>query len=526
MKPIILLIISSLSSWAAAALPSFDMNSIPLEPLGIKVRIFKSAKAIPAVTIESIVRRWRQGEKTWDEKVFPVEDMWRQHERGGEWSDASGALMVVARISCLLPESNDGYATEEYLTKAFDYGAEKFSKASADDVVEWLHQFSGLTNIKSDSFSRLTGTGGEIPFALQIETGSPNQIACVFKIKNAGNFWFFASFKFKEQVSNNVGKNLLMAFLRGCGKLSSYSASQQLDSRYSSISRNKGIPDDPRRVSAKKAIAGVKGWWWSENKDYIFLSDLPQSRGANFIRDTQRTMSLLRKAYKRYVPATKEIGACIVRLFADENGYKKYLSASGIQGMSSSIGLWSPSREELLVQYREDRASTLETMRHEAFHQYLYYATGRSDHMLWFNEGHATLFENIHLNSGTGQIKVLCSGNRAQWVEKMTEAVAYNLAAIKDMSHEEFYSGTREMVNLNYVSAWALCFFLSKGCHAVKGFEAYRNVIPTYLDGMAKGLSTEEANAIAWNTVVDRNLSNDFLSFWKKRKIAENYEPQ
>jgi len=510
----------------AAGAPAFDMGSTPLDTLGIKARIFKGAKSVPAVTIEARLRKWRRGEESWEEKVYPVRESWRARERGGEWSCAAGATMEIARIDCLEPESEDGYETAETLNAAFESGAERFAKASADDVAEWLRQYAGISGAAPSGFSRLSGTGGDIPAAMQVNTGSPDRLACIFKVRDAGSFWFYAGFSLGAPVSETAGRNLLMEFLRGCGRLGSRSSAQQLDSRYTGATRSAGIQDDPRRAAAKKAISGVSGWWWSENADYIFLSDLPQARGAGFIRETQRTMSLLRKAYQRYVLATKDVGTCVVRLFADEAGYNEYLRASGAGDMSFSIGLWSPAREELLVQYREDRASTLETMRHEAFHQYLHYATGRGDHMQWFNEGHAALFENVRINSGTGQVRVLCSGNRAQWVEKSPEEIAAHLAAVRDMSYRQFYAGSKKAVNLNYVSAWALCYFLSKGCHAVSGFEAYRKVIPAYLDGMAAGLSAEEANAKAWETVANRNLALDFLAFWKKRKTAEGYEPR
>ena len=510
----------------AAGTPAFDMGPTPLDAIGIRARIFKGAKSVPAVTIEARVRQWRRGAEVREEKVYPVRESWRARERGGEWSCGAGATMEIARIDCLEPESQDGYATAEALDAAFEAGAVRFAKASVDDVAEWLRQYAGISGAAPGDFSRLSGTGGDIPAALQVRTGSPDRLACIFKVRDAGGFWFYAGFSLGAPVSETAGRNLLMDFLRGCGRAGSRSPAQRLDSRYTGASRSSGIPDDPRRAAAKKAISGVDGWWWSENADYVFLSDLPQARGAGFIRETQRTMSLLRKAYQRYVPATKEVGTCVVRLFADEAGYSEYLRAAGAGEMSFSIGLWSPAREELLVQYREDRAATLETMRHEAFHQYLHYATGRGDHMQWFNEGYAALFENVRINPGTGQVRVLCSGNRAQWAEKMPEEIAAHLAAVRDMPYAKFYAGSKKAVNLNYVSAWALCYFLAKGCHAVSGFEAYRKVIPTYLEGMADGLTAEEANARAWQTVGNRNLALDFLAFWKRRKTAEGYEPR
>ncbi len=73
-----------------------------------------------------------------------------------------------------------------------------------------------------------------------------------------------------------------------------------------------------------------------------------------------------------------------------------------------TIGLWSPSHEELLIldMGNSARNETLKTMRHEAFHQYLYYATGNGRHAVWFNEGHATFFENVSYDAKKNYIRI------------------------------------------------------------------------------------------------------------------------
>lgn len=58
-------------------------------------------------------------------------------------------------------------------------------------------------------------------------------------------------------------------------------------------------------------------------------------------------------------------------------------------GTLSAAGLWSPTHEELLILDlgKSVREKTQKTLRHEAFHQYLFYATGGEHHAVWFNEG-------------------------------------------------------------------------------------------------------------------------------------------
>ena len=58
-----------------------------------------------------------------------------------------------------------------------------------------------------------------------------------------------------------------------------------------------------------------------------------------------------------------------------------------------------------------------------------------------------------------------------------------------------------------------------------KEFEAYRQVLPTYMKEMAAGRAWDEATRTAWHPVKDRDFVADFLKFWKKRNLTRPYEP-
>jgi hypothetical protein len=201
-----------------------------------------------------------------------------------------------------------------------------------------------------------------------------------------------------------------------------------------------------------------------------------------------------------------------VRVFKTLDDYREYRLSTGEEDRTS-CGLWDPAREELLIS-AEDRAQAQSTMRHEAFHQYLHYATGRGDHAMWFNEGHACYFENVKYNAAKREVKILAQGNRAAWVAREPERVARELPELLHMDHAQYYSGD---ANLHYAAGWALVYFLETAPVASpREFARYAKVLPVYLKAMAEGFSANDATDRAFAGIPPSALSADFLRFWKK----------
>lgn len=262
-------------------------------------------------------------------------------------------------------------------------------------------------------------------------------------------------------------------------------------------------------------------WWEDSTDEYVFKTDLTKSRGGKFVKDAMRLMEAMRKSYEKYVPPEEKIGRCTVRVFKTLESYREYRRSTG-ENDYSSCGLWDPNREELLIA-AEDREQAQRTMRHEAFHQYLHYATGRGDHAIWFNEGHACMFEDVRYDAAKNTVKVLENAVRAKWVDVATAAVVANLRRVLTMSQAEYYSGD---ANLNYVTGWAMAYFLERGAYACEDFKAYREVVPRYLAAMKRrDVDGTQATAYAFVPVMEakRNIEEDFMRFWTKyRKLALN----
>ena len=452
------------AGFAVRAAPMLKTQAEPVADGELKAKVLAGSHGVPAATPES--RRYvvTRGEEKRDFQLFFVRDLWRLRAFAGEWRDKRGNVMRLARVKSLIPSDvpaafssmPDGQGEKDAIEKALDAAEREFTGEPLELEV-WKKCWGGF------------GSGK------------------IFEVKGRR---YYVEFEFAEAVKPGDEEKLLKNFERSVSGVTSASAG---------------------------AISSMK-WWETENDKYRFLTDLDKAKGGKFVKDAMRLVDAMRKSYEFYVPASKEVGVCTVRVFKTLDGYRQYVAANDA-GMEHSCGLWVPSREELLIA-AGDPKDAQHTMRHEAFHQYLYYATGNGHHAMWFNEGHATFFENVKYNPAKNTVKVVDEGNRATWVAKNPALYADAMASVIRMGREEFYSGE---VNLHYCTAWALTYFLEKGAYTSEEFAPYRGICAAYLAATAAGDSAADATAKAWAPVADRNLAADFLKFWnEKRKAAQN----
>lgn len=312
---------------------------------------------------------------------------------------------------------------------------------------------------------------------------------------------YYVDFVFAEQVTAAEGEKLIKEAL------------QSLSTKTAGMSANNSS----------------NRWTETENDQYRFLNNLGKSKGEKFVKDTMRLMSAMRASYQYYVPAQTNVQKCVVRVFRDIEGYRDYRSSTGAED-TMSIGLWDPSRGELLVAVT-DPQQAMNTMRHEAFHQYLHYATRSRGHATWFNEGHACFFEAVKYNPAKNEVKITDDTYRAKIVSRDPVKHARHFAKLLKMSYGEFYgngftAGGSEKtdVGLNYCSAWALVYFLQRGAYVSDKFAPYRKIIPRYLQLTQQGYDALEATRLAFSELdKDCDLEADFLKFWtEKRKAALN----
>ena len=445
-----------LAGGAALAVPQLKSQAEVIGGGELKAKVLQHAEGVPAPTPQSKKYKITRGSVSEQVVYFVPRDLWYQRAFVGEWKDKKGNVMRIGRVKSLVPKFDREDYLKEEIEKALDKLEEEFKAEDAD----------------LDAWKSVWGPKGEGGFV---------------KTKKAV---YFYEFLFKEPIKPADQAKLFKTFEKSVSVMTGGSSSTN---------------------SSMK-------WWEEKNPQYLFLTDLDKAKGQKFIKDAMRLMEAMRKAYEFYVPAKNEVGVGKVRVFKTLAGYREYRASTGDED-KKSCGLWDPSREELLIA-AEDPKQAQSTMRHEAFHQYLHYATGNGHHATWFNEGHATFFENVEYNPSKNTVKVVDKGNRATWVEKSPKKIAGNIRAILKMTQKEFYSGDS---NLNYCTAWALMYFLEKGAYTADEFEPYRAICAKYLELTASGMEALKATQEAWAPLADRDVAADFLKFWTKyRKRAAN----
>lgn len=265
----------------------------------------------------------------------------------------------------------------------------------------------------------------------------------------------------------------------------------------------------------------MKDWWFAETPEYIFLSDIRSATGKALVKELQATMPLLRGAFSKLIPPFETAtDVSVVRIYEEREAYKQYVG----KGFEWSAGLWSPMRRELVILSQgKDREQTLNIIKHEGFHQYLFYACSMIENASWFNEGHACFFESAEVDS-KGRVEVP-ENNRADYLLRNLDAAARQIPKVLHVGHDAFYKGSDEQRNLNYTTVWSLVYFLRKGAPA-ENKTAYASIIDTYLKTLASAKDADAATTAAFEGVNMSRLQEDFIDFWKRgRSSAKRYDP-
>ena len=482
-----------------AAVPQLKGSPETAGDMGLKVKVPTGSQMVQALTPKSQRFGFQQGDKKWTEKHYAVRDIWLGHERGAEWKDRKGNRLVLAKPTAFCPALENDHAKKEDIVAAMYGSVEDFKDPTDETLARWAGEFSGKDlgtgALSSDEVSPLASVR-------LVDLGSDSRCAAFFKV--ASGSWYYVQFDLAQAAKPKEREYLLRQFL-------------------------KGVTVDKTK-SAGGGVVMEGRWMTVEVPGYCFKTDLSRSQGQAFVKNAGRLMKAMQAAYRRYVPPQKDMGVSTVRVFATREGYNEYMKGATGEAGDRSIGLWSPSHEELLIldMGNSARNETLKTMRHEAFHQYLFYATGCGNHATWFNEGHACFFENVSYDAKKDYVRIWDDpkDRRPAAVARDPERYARLVKEILYLSHEEFYEGTLHEVNDRYAAAWAVVYFLEKGAPSFKEFSDYVGVLPAYLTAMKEGKSSQEATRIAWEGVSQRNFVDDFIKFWNKRNAARRYEPK
>jgi hypothetical protein len=225
-----------------------------------------------------------------------------------------------------------------------------------------------------------------------------------------------------------------------------------------------------RRKAIERGM--VKGWAVavSPKKSYVVVYNTKGKRNDALAKIISERIEVIREQlYERIFPAAKPFDdVSIVRVCGDRGEYVAY------GGPGGSAGYWSPSSEELVF-YDASPATkvdddTISVLYHEAFHQYIYYSSGRVSPHSWFDEGHGDYFAGARFSNGkftirpfswrVGTIKNALNAGpspkdaKGEWDRKRRGYTP--LPDFTSFSQGEYYS----YPGVSYAQGWSLVYFL------------------------------------------------------------------
>ena len=257
------------------------------------------------------------------------------------------------------------------------------------------------------------------------------------------------------------------------------------------------------RRDARHSIAAYANWHFTGAEEFAVLDDLP-SRG--FVETLTNDFPVMRAKYAAAIPSPLDGSnvLSVVRIYANRGEYLDALEADGMDDMSWSAAYWSPQRRELVAHLSPDGGEELmQTIRHEAFHQYLSYAASMISASPWFNEGYAQYFED-ESSDEWGAGLVVTDEN----IDRMAAAIPGVLL----MDYEQFYAGSDLERRFKYRLAWSIVRFIEKGADDVR-LKPFAGLKKRYMDALIETRDMRRATSAAFK---DADLLKKFIAEWKK----------
>ena len=253
---------------------------------------------------------------------------------------------------------------------------------------------------------------------------------------------------------------------------------------------------------AKHSIAAYDEWHFADGGEFVILDDLKDGR--QFVASLTNDLAVWRGRFAAALPTKIDTTntLCVARIFRRR---ADFLAAAG-EDMQWAAAYWSPSRRELVACLPPDGDLTelRKTFRHEAFHQYLSYATAMISTSPWLNEGYAQYFEDSGRN--TFDLAV----TEEQWDE-----IELFLPGLFGMDYSQFYAGTDAARRTNYRLAWSVAYFLEHGVHEIR-FDPFKDLKKKYFDALFATKDMRAATAAAFGSEEAMKMfCNEWKKFWK-----------
>lgn len=421
------------------------------------------------------------------EDRYNVSDLWTSRAVWGRWMDADGRVFTLSDLGTLPP----ALSLSECKTR--ERATEESVPLNRRDDAQLLRTIAALSPVPvvadARDFSRPhQGFRGykEVRYYGGTNTAA---LVCAYLPERSGSTWRLATWELTADDDFDEKRAVFERQFLG--------ERLGLDATNDVLSVAMG-ERELLRADARHSVAAYPGWHFTSSEEFAILDNLPANRG--LVAALTNEMPTLRRAYAATIstPVDGTNTLAVVRIYANR---ADYLDAVG-EAMKWTAAYWSPLRRELVAYLSADGEDELRrTIRHEAFHQYLSYATAMIPTSPWLNEGYAQYFENP---------------DEMAWKMPLEEGDFDRLAdlipVLLKMDYADFYAGTDDERRTKYRLAWSIAQFIEKGAPNVR-FAPFDELKKDYVAVLLRTRDMFAATDAAFGS--DEKLKL-FVTEWKK----------
>lgn len=500
--------------------------------LGIAVPMLLNSSSAPIdlPRAEAYLMSTEDGKRRLEDR-FNTADLWIAMTLRGRWIDVEENTLWISRLTHRHPQSGEG---ETSTRSAFYSFLPKFEidKESKDDL------FNAVSQIAPVEITRAVRPRRANRKNLQglwlYETTNQNTIVCAFRPrspeKKEVTDWYVACLEtgpnencseaFEQFDSEFLDRIYIPAFRERKTKplpnlKKTFWEDGKKSSKKSKLKKNTPSEAELLRDDYRSSVVNYSDWHWVECGNITVVDNLDNVTRPSFIASLTNNMPRLQKAYAERIPTPLYTNdhPVAIRIFSSQ---KEYLSYVG-EEQKWTAALWSPLHRELVLYLNiSGSEELLKTVWHEAFHQYLAYASSMMQAAPWFNEGHAELFEHSYKSSTDDSTRFSAPADLVATTKSFIHNAQEILPLLMKMDYQEFYSGTQEERMAKYALAWSIAYFLEIGAPEIR-FKPYETLRADYVKQLVETHSMHEATAYVLPEEKMKEFIADWTAFWNKQ---------
>lgn len=511
-------------------------KTVELPGAGMRFRPPAEMAAIPVVIPDRVPLRRRDGAPA--ATVVEADAWWRYRQTEARFSHDDGELMVAA-VRTLPP--NPAALIQQRFAAPDDLDKRPPPERWDNDALgAWLEAYTGLAAPTNQSVHRKwsmsipcrrypVANGGDVRherFLLRIGRGSEAQFALL---------WFSFARAGAAPNASAIMAQCVRSVVEGTVREGDKGANIAFQHWQPPAGEAAGGSTRGRVLAG---IRSLDDWWHVDLPHYLLVSDLPRNN-RTLVIELQKHLESLRKAFtKMWPPRAAAANVSIVRVFNNRDDYVRYVGPD----YQWTMGIWIPGKEELVISASDKSGSSVKRGRerdeilsfayHEALHQYAHHALGGMPLPLWFNEGHACLFETVRFDRTGAKVEIRENEARAEHLLAARPlGPRFDIVGMMFMSAEEFYAmgaagpDVDRVRMLHYCAASSLVYFLRKGAPAVFPGVGYEAICDRILNEVTARPHDHAGAVEAALEGVDRDqLADDFYRFWSSKSMRSKGE--